>query len=147
MTLALTSPKHLDGALLLWLSPEPERWDPWKARYASVDLTWREKALSEGAWAKIHELATMIVYTVTSSHQQSGLRRDLGQERCNGWSALTICVFQWDEMEICRQPEVLYARVVACTFVNNLSAYVDRPLCTVPMILLQCYCNCLLIIL
>jgi len=31
--------------------------------------------------------------------------------------------------------------VVACTFVNNLSAFVDRPLCTVPMILLQCYCN------
>ena len=35
---------------------------------------------------------------------------------------------------------------MACTFVNNLSAYVDRPLCTVPMILLQCYCNCLSII-
>ena len=32
---------------------------------------------------------------------------------------------------------------VACTFVNNLSAFVDRPLCTVPRILLQCYCNCL----
>ena len=30
---------------------------------------------------------------------------------------------------------------VACTFVNNLSASVDRPLCTVPMILLQCYCK------
>ena len=34
-------------------------------------------------------------------------------------------------------------RVVACTFVNNLSAFVNRPLCTVPRILLQCYCNCL----
>ena len=32
-------------------------------------------------------------------------------------------------------------RVVTCTFVNNLLAFVDRPLCTVPMILLQCYCN------
>ena len=32
---------------------------------------------------------------------------------------------------------------VACTFVNNPSACVDRPLCTVPRILLQCYCNCL----
>jgi hypothetical protein len=30
---------------------------------------------------------------------------------------------------------------VACTFVNNPSASVDKPLCTVPMILLQCYCN------
>ena len=35
------------------------------------------------------------------------------------------------------------AGVVACTFVNNLLAFVDRPLCTVPMVLLQCYCNCL----
>ena len=34
-------------------------------------------------------------------------------------------------------------RVVACTFVNNLLALVDRPMCTVPRILLQCYCNCL----
>ena len=32
---------------------------------------------------------------------------------------------------------------VACTFVNNLSVLVDRPLCTEPRILLQCYCNCL----
>ena len=32
---------------------------------------------------------------------------------------------------------------VACTFVNSPSMLVDRLLCTVPMILLQCYCNCL----
>ena len=32
---------------------------------------------------------------------------------------------------------------VACTFVNNLSVLVDRPLCTEPRIFLQCYCNCL----
>jgi hypothetical protein len=28
---------------------------------------------------------------------------------------------------------------VACTFVNNVLAYVDRPLCTVLIIFLQCY--------
>ena len=33
------------------------------------------------------------------------------------------------------------ARVMACTFVNNPLAEVDRPLCTVPRILLQCHCN------
>ena len=32
---------------------------------------------------------------------------------------------------------------VACTIVNNPLAFVDWPLCTVPRILLQCYCNCL----
>ena len=32
-------------------------------------------------------------------------------------------------------------RVVACTFVNNPLAEVDRPLCTVLRILLQCHCN------
>jgi hypothetical protein len=37
-------------------------------------------------------------------------------------------------------PAPLFAPV-ACTFVNNPSASVDRPLCTVPRILLQCYCN------
>ena len=31
------------------------------------------------------------------------------------------------------------ARVVACTFFNNPLVLVDRPLCTVPRILLQCY--------
>ena len=36
-------------------------------------------------------------------------------------------------------PKLVWAhfRVVACTFVNNPSAYVDRPLCTVLSILLQ----------
>ena len=43
--------------------------------------------------------------------------------------------------------EAVKGAPVACTFVNNISAYVDRPLCTVLMILLQCYCNCLSIIL
>ena len=33
---------------------------------------------------------------------------------------------------------------VAYTFVNNPSVLVNRPLCTVPIVLLQCYCNCLL---
>ena len=33
--------------------------------------------------------------------------------------------------------QVPQERVVACTFVNNPSVYVDRPLCTVPRIFLQ----------
>ena len=52
----------------------------------------------------------MIVDTETSSHQWTGLQKDQGQERCNGQSALTTCVFQWYEMEICRRPEVQLAR-------------------------------------
>ena len=38
---------------------------------------------------------------------------------------------------------IMTSAPVACTIVNNPSAFVDRPLCTVLRILLQCYCNCL----
>ena len=37
--------------------------------------------------------------------------------------------------------DVVFLSLVACTFVNNPLAVVDRPLCTVPRILLQCYCK------
>ena len=45
------------------------------------------------------------------------------------------------QMELAGLKTLAKQGVVAHTFVNNPSAFVDRPLCTVPRILLQCYCN------
>jgi transposase InsO family protein len=54
-----------------------------------------------------------------------------GKRTWQHWSSLTTI----EDMPTNQKPPV------ACTFVNNPSASVDKPLSTVPMILLQCYCN------
>ena len=85
-------------------------------------------------WFPAHYQALMKSSSLLSAH--NSLWYAIGLRQRQEWKLEEFTGVAWHWGVGSWRRKRFWGGVVACTFVNNLSAYVDRPLCTVPMILL-----------